>query len=59
MQIGYVVRAKDMSPILMKPSRWIKSADYLISSERLKIIEALIGYLSFDGMSDGPIQFQN
>ena len=47
MQIGYVAKAKDMSPILMKPSNWIKSANYLISNERLKIIETVVEYALF------------
>jgi len=47
MQIGYVSKAKDMPPILMKPSSWIKSAKYLISNERLKILETLVEYALF------------
>ncbi|BDY12121.1 M48 family metallopeptidase [Hydrogenimonas cancrithermarum] len=47
MQIGYVARAKDMPPVLMKPSSWIKSARYLISNERLKIVETLVEYALF------------
>ncbi len=47
MQIGYVARAKDMPPILMKPSSWMKSARYLISNERLKIVETLVEYALF------------
>ncbi|WP_300367610.1 M48 family metallopeptidase [Hydrogenimonas sp.] len=44
MQIGYVTKAKDMSPVLMKPSTWMKSARYLIANERLKIVETLVEY---------------
>jgi len=47
MQIGYVTKAKDMPPIFMKPSSWIKSAQYLITNERLKIIETLVEYALF------------
>ncbi len=47
MQIGYVARAKDMSPVLMKPSTWMKSARYLISNERVKIVETLVDYALF------------
>ncbi|WP_456382848.1 M48 family metallopeptidase [Hydrogenimonas sp.] len=44
MQIGYVAKAKNMPPVLMKPSSWMKSARYLISNERLKIVETLVEY---------------
>jgi STE24 endopeptidase len=44
MQIGYVARAKDMPPVLMKPSSWMKSARYLIANERMKIVETLVEY---------------
>ncbi|SFP36022.1 M48 family metallopeptidase [Hydrogenimonas thermophila] len=47
MQIGYVSKAKDMPPVLMKPSSWIKSAKYLITNERLKILETLVEYALF------------
>ena len=47
MQIGYVSKAKDMPPVLMKPSSWIKSARYLLSNERLKIVETLVEYALF------------
>jgi len=47
MQIGYVSKAKDMPPVLMKPSSWIKSAKYLITNERLKILETLVEYILF------------
>ncbi len=47
MQIGYVSRAKDAPPVLMKPSTWMKSARYLISNERVKIVEALVDYAIF------------
>jgi len=47
MQIGYVAKAKELPPVLMKPSTWMKSARYLISTERVKIVEALIDYLLF------------
>jgi len=47
MQIGYVARAKDMPPVLMKPSSWMKSARYLISNERVKIVETLADYALF------------
>lgn len=47
MQIGYVAKAKDMPPVLMNPSSWIKSAHYLISNERLKIVETLVEYALF------------
>ncbi len=47
MQIGYVARAKHMSPVLMTPSRYMKAADYLISTERVKIVETLIEYALF------------
>ncbi|WP_457596500.1 M48 family metallopeptidase [Hydrogenimonas sp.] len=47
MQIGYVARAKDMPPVLMKPSTWMKSARYLIANERLKIVETLVDYALF------------
>jgi len=47
MQIGYVAKAKEMPPVLMRPSGWIKSASYLISSERLKIVETLVEYILF------------
>ena len=47
MQIGYVSKAKDMPPVLMKPSNWIKSARYLITNERLKIVETLVEYALF------------
>ncbi len=47
MQIGYVARAKHMNPVLMTPSRYMKAADYLISTERVKIVETLIEYALF------------
>ncbi|WP_201353000.1 M48 family metallopeptidase [Hydrogenimonas urashimensis] len=47
MQIGYVARAKEMPPVLMKPGSWMKSARYLISNERLKIVETLVEYALF------------
>jgi STE24 endopeptidase len=47
MQIGYVAKAKDLPPVLMKPSTWIKSARYLIASERLKLVETLVEYALF------------
>jgi len=47
MQIGYVAKAKDMPPVLMKPSTWIKSARYLIANERMKLVETLVEYALF------------
>ncbi len=47
MQIGYVARAKHSNPVLMTPSRYLKAADYLISTERVKIVETLIEYALF------------
>ncbi len=47
MQIGFVARAKHMNPVLMTPSRYIKAANYLISTERIKIVETLIEYALF------------
>ncbi len=47
MQIGYVARAKHMNPVLMTPSLYMKAADYLISTERVKIVETLIEYALF------------
>ncbi|WP_457595662.1 M48 family metallopeptidase [Hydrogenimonas sp.] len=47
MQIGFVARAKQMNPVLMTPSRYMKAANYLISTERVKIVETLIEYALF------------
>ncbi len=47
MQIGFVSRAKHMNPVLMTPSRYMKAANYLISTERVKIVETLIEYALF------------
>ncbi len=47
MQIGFVARARQMNPVLMTPGRYMKAADYLISTERIKIVETLIEYALF------------
>lgn len=47
MQIGYVARAKHSNPVLMTPSKYMKSANYLVSTERLKIVETLMEYALF------------
>lgn len=47
MQIGYVARAKEMKPVMLSSTNYIKAANYLISGERTKIVELLVEYALF------------
>lgn len=44
MQIGYVDKAKNETPVLMTPGDYVKAGRYSIAKERLGMIETLIDY---------------
>jgi len=47
MQAGFVLKAKNSKPVLMLPSKFIKSARYTAAKEKLSIAESIVEYLLF------------
>ncbi len=47
MQIGYVSKARKLSPVLMPAADYLKAGNYAIAKERLSIINSLVEYLAF------------
>ncbi|WP_281950966.1 M48 family metallopeptidase [Nitrosophilus kaiyonis] len=47
MQAGYVLKAKNQKPVLMLPSKFIKSARYTAKKEKIAIVETIVEYLLF------------
>lgn len=47
MQIGFVSKAKKMSPVLMPAADFLKAGNYVIAKERLSIISSAIEYITF------------
>ncbi|WP_234697084.1 M48 family metallopeptidase [Nitrosophilus alvini] len=47
MQAGFVIKAKRLEPVLMVPSKYLKSANYAVSKERLAMLETLAEYALF------------
>jgi len=47
MEIGYVARAKDMTPVILPKQKYIEAAMYKIASERLNMLSTLFDYVLF------------
>jgi len=47
MQIGFVSKAKKMSPVLMPAADFLKAGNYVIAKERLSIVSSAIEYALF------------
>lgn len=47
MQIGFISKAKKMSPVLMPAADYLKAGNYAIAKERLSIISAFVEYVVF------------
>ncbi len=47
MQAGFVLKAKNGKAVLMLPSKFIKSARYSASKEKISIVETIVEYLLF------------
>lgn len=47
MQAGFVLKAKNQKPVLMLPSKFIKSARYTAAKEKVAIVETIVEYMLF------------
>ena len=47
MEIGYVSKAKNMTPVILPPKEYLEAAQYRISSERINILNSLFDYVLF------------
>jgi STE24 endopeptidase len=47
MQIGYVSKARKLSPVLMPAADYLKAGSYTISKERISIVNSLVEYVMF------------
>jgi STE24 endopeptidase len=47
MQIGYVNIAKKKEAVLLKPSDFVKAANYTVAKEKLSIVNSFVDYLFF------------
>lgn len=47
MQIGYVSKARKMTPVLMPAADYLKAGNYVIAKERLAIFGSMVEYITF------------
>ena len=47
MQIGYVAKARKLSPVLMPAADYLKAGSYAISKERISIVNSFVEYVMF------------
>jgi STE24 endopeptidase len=47
MQIGFVSKARKMSPVLMPAADYLKAGNYVIAKERISIVNSIVEYIAF------------
>jgi STE24 endopeptidase len=57
MQVGYINRAKRMSPVLMGTAAFMKAGNYSVAKEKLKMMGMMIEYALFLVWLDGGIRW--
>lgn len=57
MQVGYINRAKRMSPVLMGSAAFLKAGNYAVAKEKLKMAGMFIEYVLFLVWLDGGIRW--
>lgn len=57
MQIGFINRAKKMTPVLMGSAEYLKAANYSVAKEKLGMVGAMIEYVLFIVWLDGGVRW--
>lgn len=57
MQIGFINRAKKMTPVLMGSAAYLKAANYSVAKEKLGMVGTLIEYALFIVWLDGGVRW--
>ncbi len=57
MQVGFINRAKRMTPVLMGSAAFIKAGNYAVAKEKLQMVGMFIEYFMFLVWLDGGIQW--
>lgn len=49
MEIGFVQKARVLTPVILSPSNYVKAADYKIASQKLSMLSSLFDFVLFFG----------